>query len=316
MHRIWLVLFVAAIEAVACYKVAAQPLAETCQLPPATTDMKVVVAHAAGALALSNVAIDSQDATTHAARITIEPGSEPLYLVLISGVRLLWKFDGAIGRVKRVVLASVEGSGGKTMALATEGLPAEVVTFGAAGNCATFWANMYGDSKRMAELMQRISGRRPDVIKALEHIWMLKLPSGVTVQPPGFDQREIRFTSLGPMNLKRLREDMEFFYPGGVVRIDPKKVVASLPVEPYNVLPNQAGLLQLMQQGALEPGKPEELVIRKPIRFPAGLFGAHSVRFVLGKGVPDPTGDSGHSSVISEETGKLLCFSTVCWQRR
>lgn len=324
MHRLWLALFVAAIEAVACHEVAAQAsaptyednLAEICKLPRATNDMKVVVAYAAGALALSNVAIDSQDVTTHAARITIEPGREPLYLVLISGVRLLWQFDGAIGRVKHVILASIDGSTGKTMALATEGLPAEVVTFGAPGNCATFWVNMHREAKRTAEIMQLLSGRSPDAIKSLEYVWMLKLPSGATVHPPGFDQRETRFTSPGPMNLKRLREDMDFFYPGGVVRIDPKKVVASLSVEPYKVLPSQAGLVQLMQQGALEPGKPEELVIRKPLRFPAGLSGAHAVRFVLGKGVPEPTGDSGHSAVISEETGKLLCFNSLCRQRR
>ena len=37
---------------------------------------------------------------------------------------------------------------------------------------------------------------------------------------------------------------------------------------------------------------------------PAGLNGAHSVRFILAKGVPMPDGRPGHSTVISEETGQ------------
>jgi hypothetical protein len=44
-------------------------------------------------------------------------------------------------------------------------------------------------------------------------------------------------------------------------------------------------------------------IVRK-MRFPAGLSGAHSVRFILARGVPMPDGSPGHSTVISEETGQ------------
>lgn len=46
--------------------------------------------------------------------------------------------------------------------------------------------------------------------------------------------------------------------------------------------------------------------IIKKMRFPAGLNGGHSVRFMLAKGVPMPEGSPGHSEVLSEETGASL----------
>lgn len=49
-------------------------------------------------------------------------------------------------------------------------------------------------------------------------------------------------------------------------------------------------------------------MINKKIRFPAGLAGAHSVKFLLLRGVPKPDGNPGHSTVISEETGEALRF--------
>jgi hypothetical protein len=44
-------------------------------------------------------------------------------------------------------------------------------------------------------------------------------------------------------------------------------------------------------------------LIHRKIRFPAGLSGAHSVRFLRLRGIAKPDGDPGHSVVISEEIG-------------
>jgi hypothetical protein len=100
-----------------------------------------------------------------------------------------------------------------------------------------------------------------------------------------------------------LASEVARFYPGGVVEIDPASVVASRPVERYVVLPNQPGLLQLVQSGALERNNRGDFLIKRQIRFPAELHGAHSARFLLLRGVPMPEGSPGHSCVILEETG-------------
>jgi hypothetical protein len=44
------------------------------------------------------------------------------------------------------------------------------------------------------------------------------------------------------------------------------------------------------------------------MRFPGGLTGAHSVNFLLRRGVPKPSGHPGHSTVVSEDTGEKLTF--------
>jgi len=96
------------------------------------------------------------------------------------------------------------------------------------------------------------------------------------------------------------------------VRIDPAQTVSSLPAAPYEVLPAQSGLMQLLMRGALGTNGSREFLIRERIRFPAGLHGAHSVRFLLLRGVPVPEGSPGHSCVISEETGATINGGPRC----
>ena len=102
------------------------------------------------------------------------------------------------------------------------------------------------------------------------------------------------------------------FHPEGVQEIDPRTVVASAPVERYVVLPEEAGLSQLEQEGAITRTSPQEFLVHKHIQFPAGLNGAHPVMFRIRKGVPAPHGDPGHSCVTLEETGMALFNGASC----
>lgn len=45
---------------------------------------------------------------------------------------------------------------------------------------------------------------------------------------------------------------------------------------------------------------------------PAEMFGAHSVKFLLLRGMPESDGNPGHSCVISEETGAPLGGMRTC----
>ncbi|HEY0300639.1 MAG TPA: hypothetical protein VGC36_04875, partial [Rhizomicrobium sp.] len=100
--------------------------------------------------------------------------------------------------------------------------------------------------------------------------------------------------------------DLQRFSPGGVVAIDPAAVVSPAVAEPYEVLPQQAGLIQLVQKGAITRNRSGEYLIREKIRFPAGLAGAHSVKFLLLRDVPEPDGDPAHCEVVSEATGQPI----------
>ena len=101
----------------------------------------------------------------------------------------------------------------------------------------------------------------------------------------------------------------------------------------------EAGLVEAMRKGLLRPASGGDLgvwksrwsqanardlprsfdertqvmsayVIQRDLEIPAGLHGAHSVVFVLEKGVPHPRGDAGHSVILDQATG--ACMGAVC----
>lgn len=53
-------------------------------------------------------------------------------------------------------------------------------------------------------------------------------------------------------------------------------------------------------------------VVLKAFEFPPGLYGAHSARFYVPKGVPRPTGDPGHSSIFDFNTMRCDGIPAQC----
>ena len=72
----------------------------------------------------------------------------------------------------------------------------------------------------------------------------------------------------------RARDEMYRFSPGGVIEIDPKTVVGSAPAASYAVLPQQAGLVQLLASGALTQNSLGEYSCAKKSAFPQGFTAA------------------------------------------
>ena len=175
--------------------------------------------------------------------------------------------------------------------------------------------------------------REPDNMLAFYTIGQVAVPSGEgqTGRGEGTDiivygDKRYELTPDGPRLLDGLEgqqpgdkpygaaivfRSLQRFHPFGVREIDPATVVADRPVVAYDVMPQQAGLLQLLLEGKLRYTRDGYFIIQEPIpRFPAGLNGAHSVKFILGEGVPMPEGSAGHSSGVSAETGE--CLSRIC----
>ena len=118
----------------------------------------------------------------------------------------------------------------------------------------------------------------------------MKIPSG-----RGDDAPETR-SAVMPDSLDGW---LERAYAGGIESVMPEDVLSNGKVEPYDVLPRQAGLVQLVRSGHLSVLSDRSFSIDRPIpRFPAGLGGRQSVKFVLRRGVPMPKGDPGHSLVL------------------
>lgn len=302
-----------------------------CSLPRVDARSTLIVLGVYEGDALSMVALADRNEVTSAADVIVEPGDAPLHIILVGHDNLIWRFSGAVERVSRVVLIASPSHPPRTIALSaptggrhggqmlqrpgravyagTTGLPSDRVSTVAPDACTDYFYDPASiKATRFAAVVGARAGRRPDVLAGAYSLSAIKLPSAMAAvaprglaAPPGFE------AALWSHALR--------FNPSGLARMEPQDVFSSVPVLPYDVLPGQMGLAQLAGQGRIERLS-DGLKIVKPIpRFPAGLSGAHSVTFLLGQGVPMPSGSPGHSCVVREADGGVMGASPLCHRR-
>ena len=295
-----------------------------CDLPKVSAAAKVVLLSAYETEALSSVALGPQDEVTGVGSINVQPGKEPLYIVIVSFRPTIWRFYGATERIERAVVTTASTFTDKSdhkrhYAAGVTGLPAERVSFPKQVGCLRYFSDAPSiASAQAAGAVKADIGKMPDVVAAKYKLSTFIVPSGkieainnnrpqlLVIQKSGGtltingDASKIQVVTPSG-NIER---ELRRYHPGGVITVDAKKVVANVTAEPYAVLPEEAGLAQLVQSGALTQNDLGEFLINKKITFPAGLNGAHGVKFLLRRGVPKPDGSPGHSTVIAEETGE------------
>ncbi|MGB0855095.1 MAG: EF-hand domain-containing protein, partial [Pikeienuella sp.] len=299
-----------------------------CTAPRPAEDAEVLVLTGYEGAALSTVSITGLDTTTTVAQLIIEPGDKPIYLFLSSRTPVLWEVSGDVKRLTKVVVQKNHRRAKPGAGIV--GVSKDRVHFVDAENCISPVSSVEGGKGMLAyrEISNNL-GREPDSMLAFYTIGSVSLPSGTGSEGrgPGFDTLvlnglEYAITpeglklprpsglekpTLRPPGITQTLRSLSRFHPRGVQAIDAKAVVAPSPAAAYEILPQEAGLLQLLVDGKLGYTSDGYFVIREPIsRFPAGLTGAHSVKFLLAKGVPMPGGRPGHSSVTSLETGQCL----------
>ncbi len=295
-----------------------------CEMPAASEKAKVILLSGYETEALSSVTIGSQDSVVHAGRVVVEPGSEPIYVVIASYSPTIWQFSGAVERIERVMMESASTGPNSSDAnlrslVGATGIAREKVSFFSKSRCLTYFSEAPSSaSLKTVAAIRSGTGKAPETVAAKYSVAVFKVPSGAT--------ESVREQGKGPLIIEktqgtlkvignasgiivqagpsRAKDEMYRFSPGGVIEIDPKTVVSSLPAASYEVLPQQAGLVQLLASGALQQNRLGEYIVRQKIRFPAGLAGAHSVTFLVMNGTPYPDGDPAHSCVILEETGQ------------
>jgi Ca2+-binding EF-hand superfamily protein len=295
-----------------------------CEMPAASDKARVVLLSSYQTEALSSVALGSQDSVVHAGRVVIEPGDEPLYVVIASYSATIWQFSGAVERVERLVMSStVSGPNGVNASqpplVGATGLAPDKVSFLNKANCLTYFPEHPSSSSLLTVAAVRTAtGKAPQTVAARYSVAVFNLPSG-TIESVREQKRAplIIEKTQGTLKLigdasnvivqtgpSRAKDELYRFSPGGVIEIDPKSVVSNVPAARYEVLPQQAGLVQLLASGALQQNGLGEFIVSEKIRFPAGLNGAHSVTFLVLSKVPYPDGDPGHSCVIVADTGE------------
>lgn len=269
-----------------------------CEMPPAGR-AKVVVFGVYQGQSLSTVALGSRNEVTGFMDVVIEPGPEPLFVVLNAYGRIIWRFSGSLERVQNVVLVeggSDRGANHRGGMVAERGdgaayggvvgLPADVLSSAEKNSCFNLF---YKPGSRLdawvRDTVTRAAGKAPDVVAGHYDLAAVRLPSGL-----GARARESFPTASS--------------YPAGLTFVDPREVVSQLTPIAYDVLPQEAGLLQLINAGALRSSDRGYKVVRPIARFPAGLTGGHAVNFIIARGVPLPGGDPGHSCVLMEWTNR------------
>lgn len=324
----------------------AQPEAEpiACDIPePAQTDLVVVLSGYEGS-ALSTVTLAGPDAVTQIAQLRIEDGDRPLYFFVTAHSDVIWEVSGATDRLNTMVVqarsdpndiaADIAADDAGRIAGGVIGVAENKLHFVRDQSCTAAYFRLDDPEGRRA--LRQVSGglgRAPDLMLSFYTIRRLDLPSGTgsTGQGDGTDiiihgGRRYAFTPDGPRAIDetegQLPDGRPFgagivyrsllrFHPDGVRAIDPESVVSPVQAEEYDVLPQEAGLLQLVLDGRLKRERTGPFTITAPIeRFPAGLAGAHGVQFLLDEDVPMPAGSPGHSSVHSATTGD--CLAGLC----
>lgn len=233
-----------------------------CDMPKASESAKVMLLGAYETQSLSSVALGSQDDVTGVGNIVIERGEGPLYIVIATYRPTIWRFYGATERVERVVVMANRTLNDKVahkqVPLAgVVGLPAERVSFPQRVNCLQYFYTVPSlGSAQAAGALQAAAGKAPALIAGKYALVAFNVPSG-KIETTGtptmglqIEQNGVTFMverdGKNVRLIKRdgaLEHDLERFSPGGVVTIDAKQVVASAKAEPYEVLPEQAGLI-------------------------------------------------------------------------
>ncbi|HVQ08930.1 MAG TPA: hypothetical protein VMS43_10915 [Allosphingosinicella sp.] len=296
------------------------PRPPPCLLPPVDPDTRLILAGFYEGAGVSTVAVAGQDDEATVGDVHIEPGRERLTLVFVNYEPIIYRFSGATGRVARVILLHRDRTGA-----GATGLPRARVAFGSSESCGLSHS-IYEDSDgHQARRAGALFGRAPDAVGGAYELQWAVIGSG-RIAPAPIRRNHWR--------MQGFEAELYRFYPSGVIALRPRDVVASRPPERFQVLPNTAGLVQLLREGALVPATPRDaetwlaaaarsqaysdraladlrghmrqtgLRVVRPILLPARLCGAHSVLLFA----PDPSfvhGDPCHSDLFfADGTGR------------
>jgi hypothetical protein len=295
------------LAAAAGAQAAGQGPATQCDLPDAAVNERIVVAYTKHGSAASSVSLVGPDRATTASQIAVEPGDEPIFLVVASVWPMVSVITGDTQRLSHVVVASRRETTDGKSAAGVVGVPPEVVSpLLSLPDCLDRFFDSGPEAAEIAERqLEAALGRKVDAVRWGVTTKQVFVPSGRRVDaepqdaPIGFDP-------------KTWRSALET-YPAGLVEVDPAEVVSVAMPERYRVLPGHFGLAQLVHSGAMERLDGLNFRLVRPIpRYPPGLLGSQIVRIFLAPRAFEPKGDPGGACVVSEATGEPVRPVVTC----
>lgn len=283
-----------------------------CTFPRPGAAAQIVVVKASGPKTMSPVTLGSTDEIVTVSNLTIEPKGNPLYLVLFADDPVVWRLVGATDRVEAVILGTDEWTRNKQAgsprvpATGIVGVDKSKVTF-ADRNCLATWHNDPVQVGIVRYRIEQFTGRLPGVVLSESFHANVRIPSG-TAGPP------IKGDLAVPAGYSAKEWPKAImFYEGGLARFGAAQVVARANPIPYEVLPNQFGIAQIIGSGAAQRIDERTLRLVRPIpNLPAGLAGAHTENILLADDVPLPPGDPLHSCIKPESPRNAAKPTRAC----
>ena len=289
-----------------------------CSFPAPSAQTRIVGFGAYQGDTISSSYVGGPDDETSVIDVRIERGDQPLYLLFTSHQPVIWRLTGDVGRVERIVASAHRGVGSRSgrntdkhSAVGVMGVPKSRVSITSATCLPDIRPVQNGETGRNREMAEvriaAVAGRGPDVLFGEYSPFGVKLPSGsVFPAPEGANTRPEGFDSA-------VWQEAARYWGGGLANINPDKVVAAVPVEPYRVLPSQMGLAQLVGHGAARKLEGNRfLLLRDIARIPPRMTGAHSAVLVLSEGVKHPPGDPGHGCVVTLAEAARTAGRAIC----
>lgn len=318
-------------------------LAEKCRFPAAPSEAKLVLLSAVKGRALSSVTLGRLRKPVTVSDIYVEPGSQPLYVLLAGRSRIIWRFTGAVERVLQVVVNGSDRGAEQLPLAGVTGLAAERIHFVPTVDCLRpFRKQTPSTVSETNDMVGRILGRTADAAMSQNSISTVSVPTGVFETNAVYaNTRDLPRDGAGSV----IWEEFLSSFPGGVIEIDPNSVVTSGEAHAADLLPGMAGLAQLVDKGTLKvigysnivtlgnttivlgqgdkavtPDNknilvrqvPDSFLILRETALPTGLYGGTRVRFTLKSGVPLPDPIAEYHCIYDQATGEKINGNKSC----
>lgn len=280
-----------------------------CDLPQPSEKAALLFASYYEGAAVSPVRVGdgSKGDTTSVVEVKVRPGIGPLYVVISGSRNSILNFSGWTNRLERLVVATKA-----QYPVAVSGMPLDRIHFVDRDDCASTIRldDLYKHAKARQDMSsvsmvvrrpfpesmgaeerskQKTPYRMPDAIGGTYQ------PEVLTLSEFGVGFTDYRAHTHGSVPDWFERARAADFYPGGIGLVDLEQLVTPAAAVPYAILPDRAGIAQLIRDEKVEDHGDGNYTILAPIELPEGLCGAMSATFTLAPGVPAPSGDLCHS---------------------
>ena len=228
-----------------------------CALPAVPADHELILVGAAEPQTVTNLIFEGGRNEAGLIALDVERTAKPVTLAIAAQLDVIWEFKGAVAAIERVLVLANE----QNQSVGIVGIPPERIVFGDVTAChSVSWHGPINEQSQNPKgwgMFGIFFGRRPDKVIAVNNAMTLGIPSGKADTPQYYTHGGTTFEERGPLVTQKWRlnfgpdgrprimrgvsgpamtaeeeaiQDFVEANPGGLVKIEPKRVVSRVPV--------------------------------------------------------------------------------------